>query len=342
MSREGGRRKTTIYDVAREAGASSATVSMVLNGSWKQYRIKPETAERILDTAVRLDYNVNMLARGLRLSRSGLAGMIIPHYRNRFFASLAETFEAAARRHGLCPIVVSTQRDRDNERGVVEALLSQRVESVFIAGVHRPEPLNDLCRAHRIPCVNLDLPGEHAPSVVSDSRAGARELTEAIITAMRSRGEDAEALCFLGGRAGDYATDERVAGFNEALEGQGIAVDEHRIHCCGYSPDAARREAKRLVQALGRLPPGLFINSITALEGVIGLASELAEPIEDRVILGCFDWDPFAAALPYSILMMRQNVEAMIEEAFVQVARAGEPPYPFIKIPTTFEITSLS
>jgi hypothetical protein len=63
---------------------------MVLNGTWARYRIKEETANRILASAAQLGYNVNMKARGLRLSRSGLAGMILPHYRNRFFAGLAE------------------------------------------------------------------------------------------------------------------------------------------------------------------------------------------------------------------------------------------------------------
>ena len=119
---------------------------MVLNGTWQRYRISEATATRILDAARTLDYNVNMKARGLRLARSGLAGMIMPHYRNRFFAGLSETFEAGARARGFCPMVVSTQRNPETEREVVERLLSHQVEFLFIVGVANPEPLNDLCR----------------------------------------------------------------------------------------------------------------------------------------------------------------------------------------------------
>ncbi|HEX7110256.1 MAG TPA: LacI family DNA-binding transcriptional regulator, partial [Aestuariivirga sp.] len=108
MARPGRGRKTTIYDIAVAAHSSPAAVSLVLNDSWQRYRIKQETATRILNGAERLGYAVNLKARGLRLSRSGLAGMILPHYRNRFFAGLAEAFEAEARSRGLCPIVVST------------------------------------------------------------------------------------------------------------------------------------------------------------------------------------------------------------------------------------------
>jgi LacI family transcriptional regulator, fructose operon transcriptional repressor len=72
------KRRSTIYDIATAAKASISTVSLVLNGNWSRYRIKAETAQRILSIAKQLGYNVNLKARGLRLSRSGLAGMILP------------------------------------------------------------------------------------------------------------------------------------------------------------------------------------------------------------------------------------------------------------------------
>ncbi|WP_247880695.1 hypothetical protein [Brucella intermedia] len=109
----------------------------------------------------------------MRLSRSGLAGMILPHYRNRFFAGLAESFEAKVRERGLCPVVVSTQRDEVTEAKVTETLLAQRIEFLFITGVREPQPLNALCRAAGVQRINVDLPGQDAPSVVSDNRGGA-------------------------------------------------------------------------------------------------------------------------------------------------------------------------
>ena len=100
--------------------------------------------------------------------------MIVPHYRNRFFAGLAEAFEAEARDRGLCPIVVSTHRNPGNELKVTETLLAQQVEFLFIAGVHNPDPLNDLCRAAAVQMRQHRSAGPRAPSVVSDNRGGAR------------------------------------------------------------------------------------------------------------------------------------------------------------------------
>ena len=75
MAERIGKKKTTIYDIAAAVDASVSTVSLVLNGDWSRYRIKEETSERILKTARELGYEVNLRARGLRLSKSGLAGM---------------------------------------------------------------------------------------------------------------------------------------------------------------------------------------------------------------------------------------------------------------------------
>ena len=155
MTRNERRRRSTIYDIATAAEASISTVSLVLNGNWSRYRIKEDTAQRVLTIAKQLGYNVNLKARGLRLSRSGLAGMILPHYRNRFFADIAETFEARARKLDLCPVVVSTQRQFDIESRVAKTLLDQQVEFLFIVGVPRAGELNRLCETAGVPCVKV-------------------------------------------------------------------------------------------------------------------------------------------------------------------------------------------
>ena len=317
-------RRSTIYDIAAETKASASTVSLVLNGSWSRYRIKEETARRILKSAQDLGYNVNLKARGLRLSRSGLAGMILPHYRNRFFADLAEAFEAEARQRGLCPIVVSTQRDPDVEVRVTETLLAQQVEFLFIAGVPHPAPLNALCRSAEVPCVNLDLPGDGAPSVVSDNTGGARLLTEALIAKVVGRGGTLADLAYLGGVAGEFATDGRVLGFAQALEAAGHRAAADALFRCGYPPESACRALEAYAAERGRLPAGILVNSIAAFEGLVQFAARQPRGTLDAVVVACFDWDPFAAHLPYDVTMLRQNVEAMIEQAFAALGEGRQ------------------
>jgi LacI family fructose operon transcriptional repressor len=336
MSRGARERKTTIYDIARAAGASPATVSMVLNGSWTSYRISKETADRILECSRALGYKVNLKARALRLSRSGLAGMIIPHYRNRFFAGLAENFETEARRRGLCPVVVSMQRDEEIARNVTETLLAQQVEFLFTAGVGDPDALNALCRQADIPSVNIDLPGRDAPSVVSDNRGGARALTLALVDRIVSRDGSLGDLLFLGGIRGEFATEGRLAGFEAALRERGIRCDPELIDCCGYLPAAARQSLTKSLSSRGRMPDGLFINSITAFEGFTQFVGDFPREVSSSFSVGCFDWDPFAAHLPFDVMMMRQDVESIIANAFALVDAPASAPYDMIVVPPAF------
>lgn len=329
-------RKTTIYDIAVAAHASPATVSLVLNNSWQRYRIKQETATRILNCAEQLGYAVNLKARGLRLSRSGLAGMILPHYRNRFFAGLAEAFEAEARSRGLCPIVVSTHRHPVNEMKVTSTLLAQQVEFLFIAGVHHPEPLNELCHTAGVRCINIDLPGSKAPSVVSDNRGGARKLTEVVLEKLLARGADATEFFFFGGVADDDATRNRVLGFTDALAVHGIVPGSQMIDCCGYPPRNAAQSLESKYTRLGRLPRGLFINGVTALEGALRFTSKLPASELHAIVAGTFDWDPFAAHLPFDVTMMRQNVEVMIAEGFALIDSKGFDRDALVVVPTSF------
>ena len=329
-------RKTTIYDIALAAHASPATVSLVLNDSWQRYRIKPDTATRVMNCAERLGYAVNLKARGLRLSRSGLAGMILPHYRNRFFAGLAEAFEAEARRRGLCPIVVSTHRNPGNELTVTETLLAQQVEFLFFTGVRDPTPLNDMCRAAKVRCVNIDLPGPGAPSVVSDNRGGARQLTEVVLQKLEARGANIKDIFFFGGVEDDDATQSRLLGFNDALVAKGISVGPEAIDCCGYQPSHAAQSLAKKFDELKRLPSGLFMNGVTALEGALRFTSTLPLSELQSIVVGSFDWDPFAAHLPFDVTMVRQNVEVMIAEGFILIDSPQLPLHELVVVPTSF------
>ncbi|MFV0360342.1 LacI family DNA-binding transcriptional regulator [Tropicimonas sp.] len=305
------KKRVTIYDIAEATGTSASTVSLVLNGSWTKYRINPETAGKVADTARRLGYRANLRARGLRTNRTGMIGMVIPHHRNRFFAGLVEHYEAEARKRGLCPVVVSTQRDRETEESVVRTLLAQQVESLILVGSEDPDRFNALCDEAGTRHVNVDFPGRNAFSVLTDNRRGARELGEQLL----QLAPPDSAFHFIGGREGEYATELRIAGFRDALEGAGIAVGDEMIARCGYHPLRAHEVLCGLAARPEGLPGGLFINSITAMEGFSTFLARNPEAAS-RCVIACFDWDPFAACLPVPVVMMRQNVAALTAACF--------------------------
>jgi LacI family fructose operon transcriptional repressor len=320
-------RKATIHDIARLSGASPSTVSAALSGTWKARRISAAKAESIQRIAAEQGYAPNLQARGLRTARSGLVGLVIPVHDNRFFTSMSQSFEALARERGLVPVIASSLRDPAEEARIVETLASYAVEHLFIAGATDAEAVAALCRANGLRHVFVDLPAQSGPSVVSDNRAGAAELTEKLVSEAKGlTGEGSGRLFFLGGRAADAATARRIDGFREVLARHGRPPEPDQIVANGYAPSLATREIAALLDRLGGPPAGLFVNSLTVFEGVLGHFVTLPPETFARTVIGCYDYDPFAAYLQFPVHMVRQNSHRLITEAWRLIdAAPGDP-----------------
>ena len=316
-------RKATIYDLAKLADVSASTVSAVLSGNWRERRIADDTAQRISALAAKHAFTVNRQASGLRTSRSGLIGMIIPLHDNRFFSGMAQAFEKLARQRHLYPIVVSTLRDTRLELETVRTLISYRVESMLVAGATDPDAISGVCRGHGVAHVNVDLPGTQAMSVISDNFWGAQQLTEALIARSKAvRSGKRNRPYFLGGLASDHATRRRIDGFSEVVRRRLHELDPSQIDACGYEADLAEAAVAALHRRLGGLPRALFVNSTIALEGVVRFLKTLPADELERCAFGCYDWDPFAGMLTFPVLMVRQDGEGLLQEAF-RVIDAG-------------------
>jgi len=309
--------KTTIYDIARATGASPSTVSAALSGTWRSRRIKESTALEIQRLADEQGYTINLQARGLRKARSGLVGMVLPAHFTRFFSTMSQIFEAHVRARGMCPVVVSTLRDPAEERRTVETLISYAIESLFIVGATDPDALSDICAAVNLKHVNIDLPGSKAPSVISDNYSGARQLTEEILRSMpRSRDSKRNQVYFIGGAQWDFATTERIRAFKDVIAEHGGVRADDLIFAQNYDPDASEADIRALCKRIGGLPSGLFINSTFVFEGVLKYFATLPSEAFKDIVVGCYDYDPFASFMHFPVIMVRQNVDQLIAEAF--------------------------
>jgi len=321
--------KKTIYDIAKRAGASPSTVSAALNGTWKKRRIAQATAERIIAIAREHGYSANLQARALRTSRSGLVALLMPEY-NRFFSNIAQTFSREVRARNQCPVIISTERDPEEERSTVADLTSWSIDAIFFVGSVAPDDLSRQCRAAAIPHVFVDQPCDIAPSVVTDSRTGARILTREIIASMAARGTTLgpgprDTIYFLGGDQTLPSTKNRVAGFSEEMYAQVGRVAPDQILASTYDLDAATRSITELYTRLGGLPAGLFINSDSVFEGALRFLATLPEHELSACAFGCFDYEPFGQLLRFPVHMMRQRHKMLVQRAFA-LLEADSPP----------------
>jgi len=89
-----------IRDLANILGLSITTVSRVLNGKAKSYRISSETEQRVLLAVKKYNYMPNKLARGLKMEKTETLGLIIPDIANPFFSYIAKSIASEARIKG--------------------------------------------------------------------------------------------------------------------------------------------------------------------------------------------------------------------------------------------------
>ncbi len=310
------KKKATIYDLSVLSGSSPSTVSAVLNGTWQKRRIKESTAKLIRGLAEEHQYTANLQARGLRSSRSGLVALLLPVHDNRYFSSMAQTFEAHVRGRGQCPIVVSACRDPEEERQTVEQLIAYSIDELIVAGATDPDGVYEVCAGSGIKLVNIDLPGTKAPSVISDNYQGGRLLTEAIVRHFNADDPlQADDLYLFGGRD-DHASRERIRGFR-AIKRELMDGDADRcIVPTGYSPRTAQTAFEQFYEREGRLPRGLFVNSSINFEGLLRFMAHHPNEMFADIVVGCYDYDPFGSFLPFPVIMIRQDVDGMITKAF--------------------------
>ena len=126
----------TLHDVAEAAGVSIATVSRVLNNS--SHPVNAATRARILETAEKLDYRPNVMARGLRTDRTHAIGVITDDITSPFSPLIIRGIQDRLKQAGYTCVIVSADWDPDIEQEAIHDLVSRSIDGViFVESWHR-------------------------------------------------------------------------------------------------------------------------------------------------------------------------------------------------------------
>ncbi|WP_413627175.1 catabolite control protein A [Fructilactobacillus vespulae] len=140
----------TIYDVAREANVSMATVSRVVNNN---HNVKPETESKVLEVVKKLNYRPNDVARGLASKKTTTIGVIIPNVTNSYFASLARGIDDIAEMYNYNIILTNSDGDHKKEMKVLNTLYSKQVDGIIFMGNELLDSVRTELISERIPVV---------------------------------------------------------------------------------------------------------------------------------------------------------------------------------------------
>jgi LacI family sucrose operon transcriptional repressor len=296
--------RLTIDDIARMAGVSRTTASMVLNGRADQFRISAATQERVLATAREHHFQPSHSARALRSGSSNTLGLVVPELTNFAHASLAQAMEPVCQRAGYQLLVVSSNDDAQQEKAGIEHLIARQVDGLMVVA-SSPDPELYLKWSRRVPLFLVDRRVAGLPFVVTDAESA---VTEMVLDALRGGADEAY---YFGGQPDLSPSLDRLKGFRMALAAAGVGEKDGWVRARDYHRQSGYALMQACYHDLGRYPRVLFTGSITLLEGALAFISEQQHfaIAPQRIIT--FDDHALLDGLPLRIDAIQQDSTAL-------------------------------
>lgn len=311
----------TIYDVAKLAHVSTATVSRVVNGN---YPVSAGTRAKVEKAMDQLGYVVNAHARALAGSQTRLIGIVINEIVDPYFAYIARGVQFEARERGRLCLVCNSHGDERQEDAFLELLREQRADVVILVGgviESADYERKTLLRARQLEQAGsrLVLCGRPALSrrapivrVEYDNEQGAFAITDHLLSAGHTR------ILYLGGPTKLSTTVSRVRGFERAHTARGLAADPTLIRTGAFGRTWGYRHMLDVLDD-GLDFTGVFCANDIVAAGAYQAIKERGLRIPHDLSVVGYDDVPVAAELDPGLTTVRVPLEAMGREA----VRAG-------------------
>jgi LacI family transcriptional regulator, galactose operon repressor len=285
----------TLMDVAREAGVSIKTASRVLNDSPE---LRPATAALVRETMLRLGYQPNELARGLKSKRSAAIAMIAPNLADPFTATAIQAVQEVARTHRHVVILAGSGGDVGLEDEELQAMVRRQIDGIILVAASWGKSTLTPALANRVPIVVLDEPirGADVDTITVTNRKAAREATEHLL------GHRYKRILAVGARPHLFTCAERVAGYRAAVKTAGLEPVELFVkHENDLTADALRNffSGNRPVDAIFSLN---WVCSIRVLRGLKAIKKHVPR---DVAFISFDDFD-LAEVIPPGLTVVRQ------------------------------------
>ncbi|MBC2367788.1 catabolite control protein A [Listeria booriae] len=255
----------TIYDVAREANVSMATVSRVVNGN---PNVKPITRKKVLDVIKQLGYRPNAVARGLASKKTTTVGVMIPDISNVFYAELARGIEDIATMYKYNIILSNSDENEDKELQVLNTLLGKQVDGIIYMGERISEQLQEEFDRSPAPVVlagSVDAANKIA-SVNIDYKQASYEAVSRFTKNGRKK------IAFISGSLDEPVNSElKLGGYREALKEAKIKFNEDYVLESAYNYEAGVKAWEQL-SSLKATPDAIYVADDELAVGVLNAA----------------------------------------------------------------------
>lgn len=247
-----------IYDVARQAGVSIATVSRVING---RGNVSEKTRRRVCEVIQAAGYTPNGFARGLGLGTMRMVGVMCADVSDIFYARAVSIIENELRAKGYDAILCCTGSDLADKQKAVELLLSKQVDAIILVGsVFKEQHDNSHIEraAAQVPVIIIngvfDIPGTYC--MLCDEE-------QAVADAVHRLAEDGRSRILYLYESESFSGMTKLAGYRRGLQECGLAFQEELVLRC-----ERRLETEEPLLA-GRIRDGLRFDAVIGAEDIL-------------------------------------------------------------------------
>ncbi|MHC3474440.1 LacI family DNA-binding transcriptional regulator [Streptomyces sp. 7R007] len=290
-------RRVTMADVARHAGVSRTTASLVLSGRGRELRISQSVEQRVLKAAEELEYRPDIVSVGLRTGMTRTIGFVSDTVAtSRLAGDMIKGALEAARERGVMLFIGETEGEPDLERGLLQAMQDRRVDGIILASMFTrtlkvPAALTDG------PAVLLNALPKHPsalPSVVPDEVEAGRAAARVLLDCGHRTGIH---LIGAGPRKRDVppgalAGVERLTGIREAFGQAGVKIAGCHV-CPDWQPEYGYDATHQVLQQT-RPQALICLNDRIAL-GAYQALDSFGLKVPDDVSVVSFDDHPIAS-----------------------------------------------
>lgn len=289
----------TIADLAREAGVSKATVSLVLNDRRTKVPISKATKQRVLQVAETLGYSPNAAARALSTRRTNTVGFICHDITDPLMSMLAREVQSALEPHGYTLLLCSAARELEKASLYARLLQEKRVDGIIVAGGIASDLQGDAGRFQSagVPLIAAGMlvedDGNYTAYAMNDHIEGGRQVGRHLASLGHRH------VGFLAARGISFKTSERrLQGLREGLAESGIAVAEDDVEWGeANTAEEGAAAARRLLARAPALTALFAYNDWMAL-GAMQAAAEAGRRIPADLSLAGYGDLPYS---PYTV-----------------------------------------
>ena len=299
----------SIKDIAHACGVSTATVSKALNN---RDDVNPLTRERVQETARRLGYLPNAMARALKTNKTYNIGVLMVDkadsgLKHHYFASILDSFKVMMERSGYDLTFISSQIGAQ-PCTYYEHCIYRNVDGVLAACVDFSAPEMQNLLESEIPVVSVDYVSDEKYSVISDNEAGIRS---ALGYALRMGHTN---IAYIYGEP-SQVTDIRKNAFIRVLEEHSIQPNEKMILEAKYlHPELSYELTRRLLSGENRPTCIFYPDDLCAVAGMRAIHDAELKVGKDVSVVG-FDGHPILRMLGPQLTTIQQDTDAIGQSA---------------------------